>query len=88
LVKSDRKRFVGDDKFCLSISDRECVVNKDGTASERNVVGPSKSFEVKCSRQTLNVDVDGDIEICSKPHASSHLRAIIGSRGILYNCTR
>jgi hypothetical protein len=36
------------------------VVKSDGTASGRNVVGPSKSFCVKCSRQTLNVDVEGD----------------------------
>jgi hypothetical protein len=63
-------------------------VNKDGTASGRRVVGPSKSFEVKCSRQTLNVDVFVDIVRCSNPQASSHFRAMVGSRGILYNCTR
>lgn len=73
---------------CFPISEREWVVNNEGTASTRNAVVPSKSFDVKCSRHTLNVIVAGVTGMPSYPQASSHRRAMVGSRGILYSCTR
>ena len=63
--EEEEDEALGSLTFCLLINEREKVVNRDGTASGRNVVGPSKSFWVKCSRQTLNVDDEGETWIFS-----------------------